>query len=186
MSRLLRSLVLEFQGPTHDQSDTTSASTKGNVAVTVREYFSSEVLKACISSFNEPYFVEQGLEKDLTSLIAAILKNFSPLTGTPGQVLLSLPGMTEGNVSSQLAQIQQAVNERQQRVLVSKLLEGVRGTSIHEIGKIAKPMRGRKSDIESRFMTAMAIDEDIGQQAPKRQAEGRDSPDLGGVADLLG
>lgn len=46
IARVLRSIVPDFAGPS-------------DVAVEVREFMSTEVLKACITSLHEEYFVEQ-------------------------------------------------------------------------------------------------------------------------------
>lgn len=102
----------------------------------VREFISTEVLKACITSLNERYFAD--LQKDLASLIALILFLYTCSTSTPRDVLLSLPDMTEARVDKTLAKIckQPAPSERVQRSLVLDLLEGVRGVSIYEQGRI--------------------------------------------------
>jgi len=61
---------LEAGPPNRDPHlDTTPISPEA--ATAIREYIASDVLRACISSFHEPYFVD--LQKDLASLIAAIL-----------------------------------------------------------------------------------------------------------------
>ncbi|KAG9702550.1 nuclear import and export protein Msn5, partial [Aureobasidium melanogenum] len=54
----------------------------------VREFISTEVLKACITSLNEPYFVD--VQRDLANLIANIVALYSPLSSTARDVLLSL------------------------------------------------------------------------------------------------
>src|SRR6187549_1574789 len=99
--RVFRSIVPEFhisntpprpQAPptsSHDGHELQAASTADQYldtspvpsesASVIREYVSSHVLRACITSFHEPYFVE--LQKDLASLIAAIIVYYTPLTG---------------------------------------------------------------------------------------------------------
>lgn len=120
----------------------------------VREFISTEVLKACITSLNEPYFAD--LQKDLASLIAHILLLYAPKTDTPRQVLLSLPDMSEKKVDKTLGKIckQPAPSERQLRALVLDLLEGVRGVSIYEAGKItmAAPVARKKEKVRERYM----------------------------------
>ncbi|KAK6592537.1 hypothetical protein H4I96_11768 [Botrytis cinerea] len=70
--RVFRSIVPEF-----------SSGNDSSLASSIREFISTEVLKAAISSLNEPYFVE--LQKDLASLIASILAHYAPVTDTPSK-----------------------------------------------------------------------------------------------------
>ena len=53
--RIFRSLIPDF------------ATQDTPLAPSIREFISTDVLKACISSLNEPYFVD--LQKDLAQLI---------------------------------------------------------------------------------------------------------------------
>jgi exportin-5 len=109
----------------------------------VREFISTEVLKACITSLNEPYFAD--MQKDLASLIAQILQHYAPKTSTPRDVILSLPDMSTAKVDKTLGKVcrQPPPSERQARALMLDLLEGVRGVSIYEAGKIA-PAKAKK------------------------------------------
>ncbi|TKA66990.1 hypothetical protein B0A55_11192 [Friedmanniomyces simplex] len=100
----------------------------------VREFICTEVLKACITSLNEPYFAD--MQKDLASLIAHIILLYCGLTNTPREVMLSLPDMPASKVDKAFGKIAKAGSERLQRALVLELLEGVRGVSIYEAGKI--------------------------------------------------
>jgi exportin-5 len=140
----------------------------------VREFISTEVLKACITSLNEPYFAD--LQKDLASLIALILLLYSRTTSTPRDVLLSLPDMTTTRVDKTLGKIckQPAPSERTQRSLVLDLLEGVRGVSIYEAGKIRQAQI--KKSIQSKYMEV---------QTSSTNANGDDGA-LDGVAGLFG
>ena len=119
----------------------------------VREFICTEVLKACITSLNEPYFAD--MQKDLASLIALILLLYSPRTSTPRDVLLSLPDMQPAKVDKTLSRLckQPMPNERTQRALVLDLLEGVRGVSIHEAGKI---MPKKKKVVQQQYMEVEA------------------------------
>ncbi|KAK3718670.1 karyopherin [Vermiconidia calcicola] len=110
----------------------------------VREFISTEVLKACITSLNEPYFAD--MQKDLASLIAQILLLYAPRTPTPRDILLSLPDMSGVKLDKTLGKIckEQPPGERQLRALVLDLLEGVRGVSIYEIGKMT-PKKVKKT-----------------------------------------
>ena len=105
--------------------------------------------QACITSLNEPYFAD--LQKDLASLIALILLLYSPRTSTPRDVLLSLPDMTATRVDKALGKIskQPPPSERTQRSLVLDLLDGVRGVSMYEAGKIRQAQV--KRSIQSKY-----------------------------------
>ncbi|KAK5126308.1 hypothetical protein LTR85_010544 [Meristemomyces frigidus] len=118
----------------------------------VREFICTEVLKACITSINEPYFAD--MQKDLAALIAQIVLLYSRLTNTPRDVLLSLPDMNASKVDKALAKMNKAQSERQQRALVLELLAGVRGVSIYEVGKIARetPKQKGKSGVQEQYM----------------------------------
>src|SRR3984957_2073235 len=124
--RVFRSIIPDFAS---DQDSPLSSS--------IREFISPDVLKACISSLNEPYFVD--LQKDLAHLIASILTYYSPITGTPRQILLSLPGIQETAVDKCIEYIlRPAMQPRQQRALVLDLLRDLKGVSISEQGRITK------------------------------------------------
>lgn len=142
----------------------------------VREFMSTEVLKACITSLNEPYFAD--MQKDLASLIALIIQQYRPKTSTPREVLLSLPDMSAPRVDKSMGRIcrQPPPSERQLRSLVLDLLEGVRGVSIHEAGRIAAPAVKKKSAMQQRFMEV--------EQQPTVVTNG-DEVGLESVADLF-
>lgn len=132
--RVFRSIVPIFA--TTSGTATISAQT----AEQVREFISTEVLKACITSLNEPYFAD--LQKDLAALIAQIILLYSSRTATPRAILLSLPDMPEAKVDKAIHRVCKTQNERQQRALVLELLEGVRGVSIYEQGKVDRGKLG--------------------------------------------
>lgn len=145
-------------------------------APSVREFICSEVLKACITSLNEPYFAD--MQKDLASLVAHILFLYSSMTQTPRDVLLSLPDMNAAKVDKAINKICKSPSERQQRSLVLDLLEGVRGVSIYEAGKIARETPKRKAGaVQSRYTMEV-------EQTP-RVVEGEEVG-LDGVAGMFG
>ena len=113
----------------------------------VREFIASDVLKACITSLNEPYFAD--MQRDLASLIAQILSLYCPLTATPRDILLSLPDMDEGRVDRDVRKIVDASSARGQRALVLEMLKGVRGVSIYEAGKIERESVQKKNTTKS-------------------------------------
>ncbi|KAL8735589.1 MAG: hypothetical protein Q9166_000758 [cf. Caloplaca sp. 2 TL-2023] len=165
ITRVLGSLVPEF--------DTT-----GQIDTEVREFLSTEVLRACITSLHDSYFVD--MQKDLAQLIANIVIIYSPRTDTPKQILLSLPSMPAEKIDHAIQQLYKAhQNTRQQRAIVLDLLESLRGVSISEQGRIAKPDAKKiRSAIQERYMTV-----DIQEDGKVKKEP---SPDLGGVADMFG
>jgi exportin-5 len=148
------------------------------IFASVREFIATEVLKACITSVHEPYFVD--LQKDLAQVIATIWVLYGDKTPTPRNVILSLPGITEEKVERAWGKMIRASSGRQQRAIILDLLEGLRGVSISEQGKIdRRDPRKVRSEMQARFMK---VDEEV-----EVKEEGKDEgPDLGGVADMFG
>ncbi|KAL3482455.1 armadillo-type protein [Aspergillus californicus] len=170
ITRVIRSILTDFAPPNHSQT-----------VVTIREFISSEVLKACITSVHEPYFVD--MQKDLAQLIASIWVLYGASTQTPKALILSLPGMTEQRVASTEAALVRSTSPRQQRALVLDLLEGLRGVSVAEQGKILgsrEERRKARSALQERYMN----NDMEGQQSQK--VDINDGPDLAGVADMFG
>ncbi|KAI6709497.1 hypothetical protein JHW43_007995 [Diplocarpon mali] len=163
--RIFRSLVPDF------------TSRDDPLSSTIREFISTDVLKACISSINEPYFVE--LQRDLATVVGLILIYYSPLTGTPRQILISIPGVHELAVDKCIDYItRQGVQQRQQRALVLDLLRDIKGVSISEQGRITKPaapVKPQRSKMQQEFMKA--------QPAPAVARPS--SPSLEGVAGMF-
>ncbi|KAG9685480.1 nuclear import and export protein Msn5, partial [Aureobasidium melanogenum] len=142
----------------------------------VREFISTEVLKACITSLNEPYFVD--VQRDLANLIANIVALYSPLSSTARDVLLSLPDMGQQKVDHAIERIVGTSSERTQRILVLELLEGVRGVSIHEAGKIdRRDTKAKRSAMQQQYM-------EVEQKPAGSKRE--QSPKLEGMAEMFG
>ncbi|PBP25975.1 ARM repeat-containing protein [Diplocarpon rosae] len=163
--RIFRSLVPDFTSRDEPLSST------------IREFISTDVLKACISSLNEPYFVE--LQRDLATVIGLILIYYSPLSSTPRQILISIPGVHELAVDKCIDYItRQGVQQRQQRALVLDLLRDIKGVSISEQGRIPKSVpsvKVHRSKMQQEFM-----------KAPSGPAVARpSSPSLEGVAGMF-
>jgi exportin-5 len=120
----------------------------------VREFISTEVLKAAIMSLNEPYFVD--VQKDLANLIACIVTLYAVKTDTVREVLGSLPDMNPDKVVRAIEKVLHSSSERQQRAVILELLEGVRGVSIHEAGRISVRRqgdgKGNKNAMQQQFM----------------------------------
>ena len=163
ITRVLRSLIPEFEGTNPIETD-------------VREFISTEVLKACITSLHDPYFVD--LQKDLAQLIASIVVAYNPRTETPKQILLSLPLMSADGVDRAIRHLARShSNGRQQRAIVLDLLESLRGVSVSEQGKIAKPDPKKiRSAMQEKYMTV-----DVQTNGKKDE-----SPDLAGIANMFG
>jgi exportin-5 len=163
--RIFRSLIPEFRKP-----DSQSSS--------IREFISNDVLKACISSLHEPYFVD--LQKELATLIASILTHYCPLTETPRQVLLALPGIHEKSVNKCIDYVSRpAMQNRQQAALVLDLLRDLKGVSISEQGRITKSggvVRKELSKMQKEFMKTNLKEEPLRKEP---------SPDLEGVAGMF-
>ncbi|KAK2803210.1 hypothetical protein FQN50_007077 [Emmonsiellopsis sp. PD_5] len=172
ITRVIRS-VLEAFVPTSNNPDTPTAAS-------IREFISNDILKACITSVHEPYFVD--MQKDLAQLIAHIWLLYGTLTDTPRNIMLSLPGMSEAKVVATHEAMMRSSSTRQQRALVLDLLEGLRGVSISEQGRIAGPAHARRkgrSTFQERYMTTQME----GQEGGK--VDVNNGPDLTGVADMF-
>ena len=139
--RVLQSIVPTFCSPIITQS-------KAETAHVVREFISTDVLQAAITSLNDNYFVD--VQKDLALLIAKIWTAYGilpagsaaatspdqPLSRTPRAVLCSLPGLSPDKVDACAVKLGSDQNQRHQRAFVLGLLENIRGISISELGKI--------------------------------------------------
>ncbi|KAM0285484.1 hypothetical protein ACHAQH_001434 [Verticillium albo-atrum] len=127
-------------------------------ATQIREYISTQVLEACVTSFHEPYFVD--LQKDLASLIAAIVVYYMTLTDSPKNFLLSIPGVKAKDFDKlrEFAQ-KPSSGSRQQRALVLHLLKDVKGVSMAEMHKLPKSglpavqKKPTRSKMAQEFMT---------------------------------
>ncbi len=173
------SLVPEFQQnagqglkKSHDEAESGAVNAEAGapaispeIATAIREYISSDVLKACLTSFHEPYFVE--VQKELASLIAAIYVHYSPSTMTPRNVLLSLPNINAAELERLNPYMAKpGSHSRQQRAIVLEILKDLKGVSVSEMGKLAKNIGGLdgsgrikrpgRSKMAQGFMTAPA------------------------------
>lgn len=151
----------------------------------VREYICTEVLKACITSLHEHHFVD--LQRELGNVMAAIIANYSQLTQTPREILTSLPNVRPEDVDTCFASITRGgTNQRQQRAHILDLLKDLKGVSIAEMGKVQKSAdiakankkAATRSKMQQEFMTAPP-------PTNGQQGNGRNSPDLTGVAGLF-
>ncbi|EAS28945.3 exportin-5 [Coccidioides immitis RS] len=169
ITRVLRSILSSFL-PTVDTP----------TAASIREFISTQVLKACITSVHEPYFVD--MQKDLAQLIASIWILYGPRSPTPRSVMLSLPGITEARAIAAEEALMKSSSTRIQKAVVLDFLEGLRGVSISEQGKIGGARAGRRKErsiMQARYMTT----EMEGQEGGK--VDINNGPDLTGVADMF-
>ncbi|KAF5653718.1 MSN5-like protein [Fusarium sp. NRRL 25303] len=161
------------------------------ISSAIREYISLDVLKACITSFHEPYFVE--LQKDLAALIATIVVYYSPITSSPRDVLLSLPNVSITDLdrlSTYMAK--PGAHTRQQRALVLDLLKDLKGVSVSEMGKLPKSSgfggSNRKRTNRSKMAQQFMSDQQSGQDSTRSgmNVARRATPDaLEGVSNLF-
>ncbi|PGH23822.1 hypothetical protein AJ80_02070 [Polytolypa hystricis UAMH7299] len=168
ITRVIRSILKAFIPPV----DTPTAAT-------IREFISTDILKACITSVHEPYFVD--MQKDLAQLIASIWILYGPSSNTTRSIMLSLPGLTEAKVAETENLLLRSTSTRQQKALILNLLEGLRGVSISEQGRISGPEDRRKARtaMQARYMTT----EMEGQEGDR--VDINNGPDLTGVADMF-
>ncbi|CAJ2508744.1 Uu.00g137700.m01.CDS01 [Anthostomella pinea] len=203
MLRVFKSIIPDFQvSESSSQHLIAEASRNGGdawsipsgTASVIREYISSEVVKACITSIHEPYFVE--LQKELASLIATIVSSYSRFTSTARDVLVSLPNMKPDEVDRGIEHMRKAgTSSRGQRAVILELLRELKGVSISEMGKLSKSIgqpvtrakRPPRSKLAQKFMTDAAPANGgpgaAGQSTSNGQADGAD--DLEGVARLF-
>ncbi|KAI1371018.1 ARM repeat-containing protein [Hypoxylon crocopeplum] len=202
MLRVFRSIIPDFavtesdpsqSGRTKQHSD--RASVPPNTAAAIREYISSDVVKACISSIHEPYFVE--LQKEFASLVATIVVTYTPLTRTARDVLISLPNMKQADVDSGIEyMMRNETSSRGQRAVILQLLGDLKGVSVSEMGKLSKSIgmpsiktpatkRPVRSKMAQQFMTNHAPNRN--ESRPDTNGNGQDGngDNLEGVASLF-
>lgn len=203
MLRVFRSIVPDFRAvdgaqikvedDNNNNSNVDTSPIPAGTATVIREYISGDVLRACIQSINEPYYVD--LQKEIASFIAAILAHYSPLTPTPRNVLVSIPGLQESAVDQVLAKISTIPNSKLQRNQVLELFSELKGVSISEMGKLSSSIgnlssrkssgkRASRSQMAQEFMTAPAASHNTNGGFPGG-AKVEDGSNLEGVAGLF-
>lgn len=178
----------------------TDAYLQGSDANAVREYISSDMLKAAINSLNDGYFADY--HQHLAVLIALIFLSFGlpahvaatetqpahdrpRWTSTPYDILCSIPGIDSGKVDQtgrRLTELTLAGKRRTMAALILSLLEDVRGVRLSELGKYdnKQDRSGLLEKYKQRDALSMQGVEDGGEK-------GRiEDVDLGGVADMFG
>ncbi|KAH6606257.1 hypothetical protein Trco_005410 [Trichoderma cornu-damae] len=164
------------------------------IASAVREYISSDVMRACITSFHEPYFVD--VQKELASLIATIVVYYSTITPTPTAVLLALPNVNPRELERLNAYVAKpGSHTRQQRAIVLEFLKDLKGVSVSEMGKLNKSAgldvsgrlkRTTRSKMAQGFMTSAPATSGGAGRKRGDAAGDRATPDgLEGIANLF-
>lgn len=173
---------------------------QGSDAAAVREFMSTEMLKAAISSLNDGYFADY--HQHLAVLIALIWVSFglpahvaatetqppherAAWTETPRNVMLSIPGLSATKIDeagTKLAHLTVAGKQRTMRAIILNLLESVRGVRVSELGKIDN--KQERSSLLEKYKQRDAL----GMQGLEESgmANGDDGVDLGGVSDMFG
>ncbi|KAI1809274.1 ARM repeat-containing protein [Poronia punctata] len=165
MLRILKTIVPEFGGAAPDLPGSSGTVTAGEgerhgswvpagTCVAIREYISTEVLRACIASLHEPYFVD--LQKDLASLVATIVVNYSHISPAARDLLVSLPGMRAADVDRGIDFMRRS-GSRAQRSVMLELLRDLKGVSISEMGKMNKSVGFAASQTPSKKTTRSAM-----------------------------
>lgn len=173
---------------------------EGEAAVSVREYISQDTMKAAIVALNDGYYADY--QQYFAQLVGSIWLSYGlpahiaptetqpahdrgPLTMSPRNVLLSLPGMTEERVDAAaqrlIAEGGLYAKSKKVRAIMLGLLEGVRGVRISELGKFDD--RGARHRIAEKYKAR----ENIGMQGLEdgtKHEEG--TVDLGGVSEMFG
>ena len=170
------------------------------VAASIREYISDEMLKAAITAVNDGYFADY--QQYYAQLIAVIWLTYGlpahvpstpdqpaherpAFTETPRNLLLSLPNMTEAKVNAAAQSLLKegiAAKPRKLRAIIMHLLEGVRGVRVSDLGKI--DTKAQQSRILEKYKQRESLGMQGVQDAQRHGGEG--GPDLGGVADMFG
>ena len=181
---------------------TSESHLQGEDVRSVREYISEEIMKAAIMALHDGYYADY--QQYYAQLIATIWLSYGlpmhvpptetqpahdrpPLTNTPRNVLLRLPGMVESKVDAAAEKLLQDgglyAKSKKIRAVLLNLLEGVRGVRISELGKIDD--RGARSRILEKYKAREAVGMQGIEEGIKRE-EGEGGVDLGGVSEMFG
>ncbi|KAI1773737.1 ARM repeat-containing protein [Hypoxylon cercidicola] len=197
--KVFRSIILDFataelnellpEGAKQKPPD--GASIPASTAAAVREYICSDVMKACITSIHEPYFVE--LQKEFAYFVATIVLAYKIHTTTARDVLVSLPNMKEADVDNAIEYMcRKGATARVQRTVILQLLGDLKGVSVSEMGKLSKSIgvptakpsakRPSRSKMAQQFMTTPTPNEGTSQIGGGQDGN---ADNLEGVANLF-
>ncbi|KAI1385254.1 ARM repeat-containing protein [Hypoxylon trugodes] len=197
MLRVFRSIIPEFARAPGAKQRVDTAPIPPDTAAAIREYISSDVVKACITSIHEPYFVE--LQKEFASLVATIVVTYSPHTATARDVLISLPNMKQADVDGGIEYMMRSgTSSRGQRAVILQLLGDLKGVSVSEMGKLSKSIgwtsmnkapatkKPVRSKMAQQFMTApLSGHNPTRSEATENGRDERNADNLEGVANLF-
>ncbi|RMZ85893.1 hypothetical protein DV737_g357, partial [Chaetothyriales sp. CBS 132003] len=180
----------------------------GDEYAPVREYISEEMLRAAVMCIHDGYYAEY--QQYYAQLIAIIwlyygLPTVIPgpttgggastemtrpaLTNTPHNVLAQLPGMTDTKLATAANDLLKegiAGKAKKLRAVILKLLEGVRGVRISELGKIDQTGgKGRILELYKRREGMMGMEGAVDGIGVQARALGDDATQYAGVGELL-
>lgn len=172
---------------------------QGAEVAAVREYISSEMLKAAINSLNDGYFADY--HQHLATLIALIFLSFGlpahvaatetqpahdrdRWTNTPYDVLCSIPGIKEAAVQHtgmKLAELTLSGKRKTMAALILNLLQDFKGVRVSELGKY--DTKQERNGLLEKYKQRDAL----GMQGVDDGNVNNGGPevDLGGVADMF-
>jgi exportin-5 len=192
--RVFRNIVPEFycdgdqtdMGPAmhvvkHDRNDPFRISNE--TAHAIREFVSSGVLQACIGSLRDPHFVDS--QKDIASLIATILTNYSPHTATPRTELQKIEGVSVADVEQLIDWVcRPGLDTRSQRGIVLEFFRDMKGVSVSQLGTLNPT--DRKPAVKHTKMAQMFMQTpDAPAPRPEEIGGRQTTPDMQGVADMF-
>ncbi|KAI9823504.1 MAG: hypothetical protein M1826_007716 [Phylliscum demangeonii] len=90
MLQVLKSITRDVG---RNSTRTSTSPAEQDITIATREYLCGDILRAAITSFHDGRLVD--VQHDLSTFIVMVYMLFSPLTPTPGMVLLSISGVTE-------------------------------------------------------------------------------------------
>lgn len=197
ISQVLSSIVPRFgssASPEGPASDPAVSAARAQIC----HFICNNILRTAITSLNDARFVD--CQDKLAGLIASIVTHFASMTPDVRDVLYSLPSMQAERVDMAIKRLlsgPERSSERRARAVVLELLDGVRGVSIAEAGKLDMMAGGaqtllfsaggaarRQSVKRPKVWASGPGDMDVENANGRRRDE--QSPELDGIADMFG
>ncbi|PNS21929.1 hypothetical protein CAC42_527 [Sphaceloma murrayae] len=178
-THVIRSAIAQYIAMTTSTADRPPPSDEQvETAALVQEYLETICLQAAVTSLNEQYFVD--IQKDLASLIASIIHNYTPRSNRAANFLLSIPALNAQRVETAVKRVVGSHREREQRAVVLELLEGIRGVRMSEVGKIGIGGNPRSEKREKNKWTQSGMEVESGGIVRGN------TPPEGGLGDMFG